>query len=103
MESVLIGLALAAICIFVLRLPHNSAAKAALKTAQAEVVSRRSERPQAALPTQWGGRMQYLVTFCVEQAPLELNVSGSQYARLVEGSRVQLRWRDNTLVDFEAL
>lgn len=103
MESLLIGLAIVAICIFVLGIPHFSNHSGQVKTAEAIVVSRRSERPSATLPTQWGSRMNYVVTFSVDEVPLELNAASSQYARLVEGIRVQLRWQGNTIVDFQEL
>jgi len=103
MESMLIGLAIIAICYFVLKIPRFSSSNGQLQVGEAEVISRRSERPSSSLPTQWGGRMNYLVTFSLNGEMLELNATNAQYVRLVEGSSVQLRWQENNIVDFEIL
>ena len=99
-EQLLLGLGFVVICILAIKAPRLFASKSPVMQAAAEVVSRKGELPSATLPTQWGGRLNYHVTFRVEGETKELQVNTSQFTRLVEGATGILTWRDNTLVDF---
>ena len=99
-EQLLLALGFLAICIFAVKAPHFFASKTPVMRAAAEVISRKGELPTATLPTQWGGRLNYQVTFSIEGESKVLHVDASQFARLVEGTTGMLTWRDDTLVDF---
>lgn len=99
-ESLFLGILLVAVCVFAAKPPRLLRSKAPMQTAAAEVLSRRGDAPTATLPSHWGGRMNYKVTFSVDGNTMELNVTSNQYARLVEGCRGQLTWQNDTMVDF---
>ena len=99
-EQIFLGLGFVIICILAVKAPKLFTSKAPVKTAKAEVISRKGEMSSAMLPSQWGGRPNYQVSFCVGEETIVLNVDATQYTRLLEGTSGLLTWRDNTLVDF---
>ena len=101
MESILLGLVLIAACVLAVKAPKLFQSKEPVLTLPAQVLSRRAKAPDAALPNNWGNRMDYFVTFSTEEAPIELSVSAGQYTQLTEGTRIQLRYQGTRLLDFE--
>ena len=99
-EQLFLGLGFVIICILAIKAPKLFASKAPVKTAKAEVLSRKGEMSSAMLPSQWGGRPNYQVDFSIGEETIVLTVDASQYTRLLEGTCGLLTWRDNTLVDF---
>ena len=99
-EQIFLGLAFVIICILAVKAPKLFASKATVKTAKAEVLSRKGEMTSAMLPSQWGGRPSYQVSFSVGEETIVLTVDAAQYTRLLEGTSGLLTWRDNTMVDF---
>ena len=100
MESVLLGLAIVAICVLAMKAPKQFASKAPAKTAKATVLARKGEMASATLPSQWGGRPTYQISFSIGEETIVLTVDAAHYTRLLEGTSGLLTWRDNTLVDF---
>ena len=99
-EQVLLGLGFVILCILAVKAPKMFAAKAPVKTAKAQVLSRKGEMAFAMLPTQWGSRPTYQVSFSIGEETIVLNVDATQYTRLLEGTSGLLTWRDNTMVNF---
>ena len=99
-EQIFLGLAFVIICILAVKVPKLFVSKAPVKTAKAEVLSRKGDMTSAMLPSQWGGRPNYQVSFRAGEEIIVLTVDATQYTRLLEGTSGLLTWRDNTMVDF---
>ena len=99
-ESILLCLALVALCVLALKAPKRFASKAPVKTAKATVLGRKGEIAAGVLPAQWGGRPTYQASFSIGEETIVLTVDAAHYTRLLEGTSGLLTWRDNTLVGF---
>lgn len=100
-EQVLLSLAVVATAAAAVLVPRLWKNKETVMTAQAQVLSRCGQMPTASLPNNWGGRMDYTVTFATESETLTLQVTSSQFTHLVEGTKGTLTWQDKTLLQFE--
>ena len=101
MEQILLTAGLIALCVLAVRAPKLFSSKEPIQTADSQVVSRRCTMPDGSYSNFRGNKMQYYVTFLVNEELLELSVTGSQYARLTEGSSVHITWKGTGLVDFK--
>lgn len=100
MESIFLGLVLVTACVLALKAPKLFKSKESVMNVPARVFSRSAKVPSATLPNNWGGRMDYCVTFSLEDGTVELSVNASQYTQLVEGTQGQLRYQGTKLVSF---
>ena len=100
MEQMLLVIGLAAVCILALKGPKLLRSREPAKTAPAEVVTRRCVMPDGSYSNFRGSKMEYYVAFLVDDHPLELSVTSTQYTQLLEGTRGTLTWQGTTLTDF---
>ena len=101
MEQILLGAGLIALCVLAVKAPKIFRSKDPVKTASALVVARRADVSNSTYSTFQNSKIQYWITFRLEEETMELSVSSSQYSRILEGAQGQLTWQDKTLVSFE--